>query len=204
MGRRRLRQRKGATKTELKYANLDVAVGMLFSNVVMYFIILSTAATLHQNGKTYIESATDAAEALRPLAGNAAYTLLALGLIGAGLLCVPILTGSAAYAIAEALGWKHGLDEKPRRAKLFYGVIAASTFIGMLINFIGINPIKALFWTAIINGFLAPPILVVIMLIANNKAVLRQEVNGRLTNLMGWLTTLVMFAAAIALVLTWR
>jgi Mn2+/Fe2+ NRAMP family transporter len=203
MGRQTLQQRKGATKAELKYANLDVAVGMLFSNVVMYFIILATAATLHQAGKTDIQSATEAAEALRPLAGNAAYIMLALGLIGAGFLCVPILTGSAAYAIAEALGWKHGLDEKPRRAKLFYGVIAASTLVGMLINFIGINPIKALFWTAVINGFLAPPILMVIMLVANNKAVLGREVNGRFTNLMGWVTTIAMFAAAIALVLTW-
>jgi NRAMP (natural resistance-associated macrophage protein)-like metal ion transporter len=203
MGRATLQQRKGATKAELKYAKLDVAVGMLFSNVVMYFIILATAATLHQTGKTDIQSATDAAEALRPIAGDAASILLALGLIGAGLLCVPILTGSAAYAIAEALGWKHGLDEHPRRAKLFYGVIAASTVIGMLINFIGINPIKALFWTAVINGFLAPPILVVIMLIANNKAILGRQVNGRLTNVMGWITTVAMFAAAIAFVLTW-
>ena len=203
MGRVTLQQRQGATKAELWYAKLDVAVGMLFSNVVMYFIILATAATLHQSGKTDIQSATDAAEALRPLAGDAASILLALGLIGTGLLCVPILTGSAAYAIAEALGWKHGLDEKPRRAKLFYGVIAASTVIGMLINFIGINPIKALFWTAVINGFLAPPILVVIMLIANNKAVLGRQVNGRLSNVIGWVTTVAMFAAAIAFVLTW-
>jgi NRAMP (natural resistance-associated macrophage protein)-like metal ion transporter len=203
MGRTTLAQRKGATKGELKYANWDVAVGMLFSNVVMYFIILATAATLHTAGNTDIQSATQAAEALRPLAGNAAYVLLALGLIGAGFLCVPILTGSAAYAIAEALRWKHGLDEKPRRAKLFYGVIAASTLVGMLINFMGINPIKALFWTAVINGFLAPPILIVIMLVANNKAVLGGETNGRLTNVVGWITTLAMFAAAVALVLTW-
>ena len=203
MGRRTLRQRKGATKGELKYANLDTAVGMLFSNAVMYFIILATAATSHQAGKTDIQSATQAAEALRPVAGNAAYIMLALGLIGAGFLSVPILTGSAAYAVAEALGWKHGLNEKPRRAKLFYAVIATSTGLGMLINFIGINPIKALVWTAVINGFLAPPILVVIMLIANNKAVLGREVNSRLANVMGWVTTTAMFAAAIALVVTW-
>jgi len=203
MGRRTLQQRKGATKAELKYANWDVAAGMFFSNVVMYFIILATAATLFKAGKADIQSATEAAQALRPLAGDAAYILLALGLIGAGFLCVPILTGSAAYAIAEALGWKHGLDEKPRRAKLFYGVIAASTVVGMLVNFVGINPISALFWTAVINGFLAPPILVVVMLIANNKAVLGREVNGRATNIMGWITTAAMFAAAVALVLTW-
>lgn len=203
MGRRTLRQRKGATKAELKYANWDVAVGVLFSNVVMYFIILATAATLHKAGKIDIQSATEATQALRPLAGDAAYILLALGLIGAGFLCVPILTGSSAYAIAEALGWKHGLDEKPRRAKLFYGVIAVSTMIGILINFIGINSIKALVLAAVINGFLAPPILVVIMLVANNKAVLGRDVNGPLANVMGWITTVAMFAAAGALVLTW-
>ncbi len=203
MGRRTLRQRKGATKAELKYANWDVAVGVLFSNVVMYFIILATAATLHNAGKTDIQSATEAAQALRPLAGDGAYILLGLGLIGAGFLCVPILTGSSAYAIAEALGWKHGLDERPRRAKLFYGVITVSTTVGILINFVGINPIKALVLAAVINGFLAPPILVVIMLVANNKAVLGRNVNGPFANVMGWITTIAMFAAAVALILTW-
>ena len=203
MGRRTLQQRKGATKAELEYANIDVAVGMLFSNVVMYFIMLATAATLHKSGKTDIQSATDAAQALRPLAGNAAYVLLALGLIGAGFLCVPILTGSAAYAIAEVLGWKHGFDEKPRRAKLFYGAIAASTVVGMAVNFVGLNPITALFWTAVINGFLAPPMLVIIMMVANNRGVLGSEVNGPLANVMGWTTTGAMFGAAFGLVLAW-
>ncbi len=203
MGRRTLTARQGATDTELRYAGLDVTTGMFFSNVVMYFIILATAATLFKAGKTDIQSATEAAQALRPLAGDAAYVLLALGLIGAGFLAVPILTGSSAYAIAEALGWNYGLDEKPRRAKLFYAMIIVPTLIGMLINFVGINPISALFWTAVINGFLAPPILVVIMLIANNKKVMGERVNGRWTNLGGWVTTVVMFAAAIALALTW-
>jgi len=162
-----------------------------------------SAATRHNAGKIDIQSATEAAQALRPLAGNAAYILLALGLTGAGFLCVPILTGSSAYAISEALGWKHGLDEKPRRAKLFYAVIAVSTIVGILINFIGVNPIKALVLAAVINGFLAPPILLVIMLVANNKAVLGRDVNGPLANVMGWITTIAMFAAAGALVLTW-
>jgi len=170
----------------------------------MFFIILATASTLHKSGKTTIESATDAAEALRPLAGAAASLLWAPGLIGAGALCVPILTGSAAYAIAEARGWRRGLNERPRRAKLFYGVIALSTLLGMLINFMGVNPITALFWTAVINGFLAPPVLVVVMLIANNKDVLGAHVNGRFTNIVGWTTTALMFAAAIGLILTWR
>jgi Mn2+/Fe2+ NRAMP family transporter len=129
--------------------------------------------------------------------------LLALGLVGAGFLAVPILTASAAYAISEAFGWRYGLNENPGRAKQFYGVIAAATLVGMLINFIGINPINALFWTAVINGFLAPPLMVMIMLIANNHGVMGQRTNGLPINVLGWLATLAMFAAAIALVLTW-
>ena len=203
MGRIRLSQRKGATDKELKYQALDTNIGMFFSNVVMYFIILATAATLFKAGKTDIESATDAAQALRPLAGDASYILLALGLIGAGFLAVPILTGSASYAVAETFGWRHSLNDKPRRAKAFYTVIALSTLIGMLINFLKINLIHALFWTAVINGFLAPPLLVLIMLIANNKKVMGKRVNNKVTNIMGWLTTIVMFAAAIGLLLTW-
>ncbi|MFL5625507.1 MAG: divalent metal cation transporter, partial [Ktedonobacteraceae bacterium] len=144
----------------------------------------------------------DAAVALRPIAGNAASILLAVGLIGAGFLAVPVLTGSAAYALAEALGWRHGLDKKPTRAKQFYIIIVVATIVGMLINFIGINPISALFWTAIINGVLAPPLLVLLMLIANNPKVMGERVNGRWLNLGGWITTLIMFAAALALFLT--
>jgi NRAMP (natural resistance-associated macrophage protein)-like metal ion transporter len=203
MGRRRLWQRKGASDDELKYASWDVNIGMAFSNVVMYFIILATAATLFKAGKTDIQSATDAAQALRPIAGDAAGILLAVGLIGAGFLAVPILTGSSAYAVAEGLGWPFGLDKKPNRAKQFYIVIAGSTLVGMLINFTGINPIQALFWTAVINGLLAPPLLVVIMLIANNKKVMGKRVNDWRTNTLGWAGTVVMFAAAIALVWTW-
>ena len=203
MGRRTLAACRGATDKELSYAGIDVTTGMLFSNVVMYFIILATAATLFKAGQTDIPSAAEAAQALRPLAGDAAYVLFAVGVIGAGFLGVPILTGSSAYAIAEALGWKHGLDEKPRRARLFYAMIIVPTLIGMLVNFVGINPIGALFWTAVINGFLAPPLLVVIMLIANNRRVMGHRVNGGWTNMVGWTTTVVMFAAALGLVLTW-
>jgi Mn2+/Fe2+ NRAMP family transporter len=203
MGRRTLKARRGATDEELRFAGVDVTTGMFFSNVVMYFIMLATAATLFKAGQTDIQSAAEAAQALRPLAGDAAYGLLALGLIGAGFLGVPVLTGSSAYAMAEALGWKYGLDEKPRRAKLFYAMIIVPTLIGMLINFVGINPIRALLWTAVINGFLAPPMLVVIMLVANNPRIMGERTNGRFSNIVGWATTAVMFAAAIALVLTW-
>jgi Mn2+/Fe2+ NRAMP family transporter len=203
MGRTRLWQRRGATDAELKYAAWDVNTGMLFSNMVMYFIILGTAATLHNAGQTSIQSAADAAQALRPLAGDAAGILLALGLIGAGLLTVPILTGSAAYALSEAFGWRLGLNQNPGRAKQFYGVIVVATLVGMLINFLGINPIDALFWTAVINGFIAPPLLVLIMLVSNNREIMRDRINGTGINILGWVGTAAMFAAAIALVATW-
>jgi NRAMP (natural resistance-associated macrophage protein)-like metal ion transporter len=203
MGRTRLWQRRGATDAELKYAAWDVNTGMFFSNIVMYFIILGTAATLHNAGQTSIKSATDAAQALRPLAGDAAGILLALGLIGAGLLTVPILTGSAAYALSEAFGWRWGLNQNPGRAKQFYAVIVVATLVGMLINFLGINPIDALFWTAVTNGFIAPPLLVLIMLVSNNRKIMRERINGTGINILGWVGTAAMFAAAIALVATW-
>jgi NRAMP (natural resistance-associated macrophage protein)-like metal ion transporter len=203
MGRTRLWQREGATDKELRYAAWDVSIGMIFCNIVFYFVILGTAATLHASGKTDIQSAADAAQALRPLAGNASTILFAFGIIGAGILAVPVLTGSAAYAVAETFGWKHSLDDRPHQAKAFYGVIAASTLIGMLINFLGINPIDALFYTAVINGFLAPPLLVVVMLISDNKKIMGKRVNNKWTNIVGWATAAVMFAAALGLVITW-
>lgn len=202
-GRTLLAERKGATDAEIKKEKIDTIVGMLFCNVVFYFVILAAGATLHVSGKTDIQSATDAAQALRPLAGNMATVLFAIGLIGAGLLAVPVLTGSAAYAVAETFGWPSGLDEKPRHAKKFYAVIAASTLIGVAIDFLGINPIKALFWTAVINGVVAPPLLVVVMLVANNKRVMGARTNGLFANIVGWLAAAVMFAAAIAMFLTW-
>jgi NRAMP (natural resistance-associated macrophage protein)-like metal ion transporter len=202
-GRKQIWERRGATDAELKDAALDINAGMLFCNLIFYFVVLATAATLHAQGKTDIASAAEAAQALRPFAGNAATVLFALGLIGSGIVAVPVLTGSAAYAVAEAMGWEYGLDEKLGRAKHFYAAIALSTLAGMLINFVGINPITALFWTAVINGLLAPPLLAVIMLIANNREVMGDRVNHRLTNVLGWATTLIMFAAAICLILTW-
>ena len=202
-GRKTLQQRKGSTDAELQYAALDVNLGMLLSNIVMYFIILSTAATLFKAGKTNIQSATDAAEALRPLAGRAAEALLAIGLIGSGFLAVPILTGSSAYAVAEAFGWKHGFDKHPNRAKEFYGLITISTLVGMLINFAGINPVRALFWTAVINGFLAPPLLILILKISNDPKIMGKRVNGRILNIAGWITFTVMAGAAVALIVTW-
>jgi NRAMP (natural resistance-associated macrophage protein)-like metal ion transporter len=202
-GRKHLWQRRGVTDTELTDAAWDVNLGMFFSNVVIYFINLATAATLYQAGKHDIRSAADAAAALRPLAGPAATGLFALGIIGSGLLAVPVLAGSTGYVVGEAFGWPVGLDRRPRRAPQFYTVIAASMLIGMGINFLGINPIAALVGSAALNGFLAPPLLVVILLIANNRAIMGDRVNGVWTNLLGGLTALLMAAAAAALALSW-
>src|SRR5438132_2161715 len=184
LARRGFWRRRGTSDTELGYAAWDTNAGMFFSNLVMYAVILATAATLHRAGKTDIGSAADAAEALRPLAGNAATILLAVGLIGSGFLAVPVLVGSAAYAVAEAFGWHEGLDEKPTHAMQFYGVIALATVAGMEINFLGINPIDALFWMAVVLGFLAPPLLAVLMLMANNPRIMGERVNGPWTNLL--------------------
>ena len=202
MGRRRLWQRQGASRTELRYALWDTVTGMLLSEVVAYFIIFAAGATLFVHGQTNIASATEAAQALRPIAGDAATLLLAVGLIGAGVLAVPVLTGSAAYAVSEAFGWKFGLDQKPTRAPQFYAVIAVATLIGTLINFTGINPIDALVATAVINGLLAAPLLVLVMLVANDRAVMGERVNGRSLNVLGWATTAIIAVAAVALIVT--
>jgi NRAMP (natural resistance-associated macrophage protein)-like metal ion transporter len=202
IGRRHLRQRQGASGFELRYALWDTIAGMVFSEMVAYFIILATGATLFVAGKTTIGSATDAAEALRPIAGNAAAVLLAVGLIGAGTLAVPILTGSAAYGVAEAFGWRSGLDSKLTRAPRFYAVIIAATLVGMAINFLGINPISALVLSAILNGLIAAPLLVLVLIVSNDRAVMGERTNGRVLNLFGWATTGVMALAAVALVVT--
>ncbi|HEX9016621.1 MAG TPA: divalent metal cation transporter [Chloroflexota bacterium] len=203
MGRHRLWQRRGTTDNELKYAFWDINTGMFFSNLVAYFIIMATGATLFMSGKNDIGTATEAAQALRPLAGDAALVLFAIGMVGSGFLAVPILVASSAYALSETFRWRHGLDENPTRAWQFYAAIVVSMLIGMEINFIGINPISALFWTAVINGVLAPPLLVLIMLVANNRDVMGERVNGPISNIMGWVTAAAMFAAAIGLAATW-
>ncbi len=202
MGRATLAEREGATDREIKFAEIDVDVGMVFASLVFYFVILASAATLHAAGKTDIQTATEAAEALRPLSSGATL-LFALGLIGCGFLAVPVLTGSSAYAIGEAFGWNCGLNEKFRKARHFYGTIIVSTMVGMLINFLKIAPVTALFWTAVINGVLAPPLLVMIMLVSNNHKVMGKRVNGRLTNIIGWSTAAIMSVAAIGMFATW-
>lgn len=203
LGRRRLRQRRGTTPTEMRYAAIDIGVGMLFSNVVMYFIIVATGATLFAAGHHQIQSATDAAQALAPLAGRWSQWLLAFGLIGSGVLAVPILTTSSAYALAGALRWKEGLSLDPARAPHFYAVIAGATLVGMELNFAGLGMVAALYWSAVINGFLAPIVLLVVMLVANNRKIMGADVNGLLLNIGGWTTTIVMAAAAALLLLYW-
>lgn len=202
MGRKTKRSRRGASASELRYSSIDVNVGMAFSNVVMYFIILATALTLFKSGKTDIKSAADAAVALKPLVGDFAGILFAAGMIGAGLLAVPILSGSAAYAIAEAFGWKYGLDAHWSRAKPFYAVIVIATLAGVAMNFMGINPIDALFYSAVLNGIVAPPLLVMVMLAARNPKVMGKQTIGPLLTSLGWVATVGMFLAILGLAYT--
>jgi Mn2+/Fe2+ NRAMP family transporter len=202
IGRRHLRHRQGASRLELKYALWDTIAGMVFSEIVAYFIILTTGATLFVAGKHDVASATEAAQALRPLAGDASALLLALGLIGAGVLAVPILTGSAAYGVSAAFGWRSGLERKITRAPQFYAVIIAATLVGMVIAILDVNSIAALVLSAVINGLIAAPLLVLIMLISNNRAAMGERTNGRLLNVVGWATTIIMGVASIGLIVT--
>jgi NRAMP (natural resistance-associated macrophage protein)-like metal ion transporter len=202
LGRRFLWQRQGTTAKELRYAAIDICTGMVFSNLVMYFIIVTTGATLYASGHRDIATAADAARALTPLAGPGATWLFAAGMIGVGALAVPILTASSGYALAEAFGWKSGLRRNPTKAPHFYTVIAASTLVGIEINFLGIGAIAALFWSAVVNGVLAPILLVAVMLLAGNRAVMTRP-NGPLLTAAGWATTVVMGAAAILLFVFW-
>ena len=181
---------------ELKRIRTDTLVGMGFSHLVALFIIVATAATLHASGVRDITSAADAAEALRPIAGDFAFALFAVGIIGTGLLAVPILAGSAAYAVSETFGWVEGLDRKPREAKAFYGAIAVATAGGVALNFIGIDPMDALYWAAVINGLLAPPLMVVTMLIARNRKIMGNLAISGSLEFGGWLATAVMFGVA--------
>jgi NRAMP (natural resistance-associated macrophage protein)-like metal ion transporter len=203
-GRRRLDDRAGVpTEEELRHAARDIAFGMFFSNLIMYFIILSTAATLFKAGKTDISTAAEAAQALRPLTGDAAGLLFAVGVIGVGFLAVPVMTTGAAYDLSQAFDWRHGLHWKPAEAKMFYGAIAMSTLIATGINFLGVNPIKALVYAGIVQGFSTPFLTLAIMLVTNDRQIMGRWVNRRAINVLGWLTTGAMFAATIGLVLTW-
>jgi len=188
---------------ELRRIRIDTYIGMFVSNAIGWFIIVSVAATLNAHGVNDIQTASQAAEALKPIAGPFAFALFAVGIIGTGLLAVPVLAGSAAYALAEALQWPGGLARKPRAAKAFYGTIAVATGLGMIFNVLPVDPIKALFWTAVLNGVVAVPIMVMTMLMAGQQRVMGRFVLPRSLAVMGWIATAVMCAVAVALIVTW-
>lgn len=190
------------TKEDITNMRIDTLVGMFFSNIIMFFIIMTTASTLHVSGTTNIQTANQAAEALRPVAGDFAFLVFAIGIIGTGLLAVPVLAGSAAYAIAESFEWRAGLSLKLRQALGFYGVIAIATIGGAIVNFIGVAPFTMLYYTAILNGIAAPPILVLILLISNNKKIMGDYSNSLSSNILGGLIAVAMGLAAIALLAT--
>ena len=198
---RTLAQRKGATDEEIRRLRVDVFTGMVASNFIMFFIILTTAATLHAHGVVKIETARQAAEALRPLAGNAAYLLFTLGLIGTGMLGVPVLAGSCAYAISEAAAWRGSLEKKPRGAKKFYTVLGLAMAFGLAINYFGLDAVKMLFWSAVTNGVLAPPLILLILLLTADPTVMGDRVSSTMERTLGWITFLVMAGAAAALLI---
>ena len=189
-------------RRHLRRIKWDTLVGMGFSNLVAFFIILSTAATLHASGITNIQSSAQAAEALRPLAGEATFFLFSLGIIGTGLLAVPVLAGSAAYAVAEAFDWRTGLDLKPYEGRRFYSIISAATIGGVILCFLPIDPMKQLFYSAVINGVIAVPIMGVMMILGTREAVMGRYAIGKRLRWLGWLATLVMAVAVVAMFAT--
>ena len=201
-GRTTVQSRRGATKEEISQMRADVWTGMFFSNVVMFFIIAVCAATLAAYGVTNIATADQAAQALRPLAGEWAYLLFALGILGTGMLAVPVLAGSASYAISESFGWKTGLYRKLNEAYSFYGVIIVAMFVGLALNFVHLDPIKALIYSAVANGLIAPIILIFIVLLGSNKKLMGAHVNSRLATTFGWITTALMIIAGVAVLVT--
>jgi Mn2+/Fe2+ NRAMP family transporter len=200
-GRRLLVHRRGATSHEIIDRRIDVGVGTFFSNLVMFFIILTTAVTLHQHGILTITTTKEAAQALRPLAGDYAYFLYTIGIVGTGLLAIPTLAGSAAYAFAETFDWNYGLNEKLNSAVSFYLVFIIATLGGVVLDFLNVDPIKALYWTAILNGLLAPFLLVALLLVSNDERIMQGQCSSSITRRVVMLTTVVMFVAGIAMFL---
>lgn len=199
MGRHTVQQRRGATPREIRTRKMDVGTGTFVSNLVMYFIILVAAFTLHRGGVTNIETSREAASALRPLAGDLAFLLYTLGIVGVGLLAIPTLTGSAAYAFAETFGWKQGLDKRLRQARSFYGVILVSTVVAVALDFTNFSAVQALYWSAVINGLLAPFLLLGILAVASDKELMHGQPSSWLSRIVVGITAVAMFAAAIAM-----
>jgi len=193
-----------AGKSEISRIRFDTIVGMTYSNVISLFIIVTTAVTLHAHGITDINTSAQAAQALRPIAGEFTFLLFALGIISIGLLAVPVLAGSAAYAVGEALNWPTGLGRQPLDARAFYATIAIATLAGIGINYVHIDPIKALFWCAVLNGVIAPPLMAVIMLVASRADIMGEFVLPVPLKILGWLATITMFMVVIILFATWQ
>ena len=197
-----LRRAPWQAREQFARIRVDTYVGMGLSNVVATFIILTTAATLHVAGTTEIQTSAEAAKALEPLAGPFAFGLFAVGIIGTGMLAVPVLAGSAAYGVAEAFKWRASLEKRPRQARQFYGVLAVATLLGLVLNFVGLNPIRALFWSAVINGVTSVPLMVVTMRMAMNRKVMGKFTLPPYLRVVGWIATLVMLAGSIGLFAT--
>lgn len=201
--RQPLRRRPGQGSAAVSRINVDTLSGMAFSNIVALAIMTTAAATLHKNGGVHIESSTQAAEALRPLAGDAAFALFTLGIVGTGLLAVPVLAGSAGYAVAEAGRWKSGLGERPKEAPVFYITLAAATAAGMLIAFLPLNPVRLLYWSAVINGVIVVPIMAAMMLLATRSSIMGKFAIRGSVSWLGWVTTVAMAAAGIVMIAFW-
>jgi Mn2+/Fe2+ NRAMP family transporter len=202
-GRRTVEQRRGASREDLARTRREVLIGMAFSNVILYFIVLASGATLHSSGKSEIQTAAEAAAALEPLAGQGAKILFSMGVVGVGFLAVPVMTTGAAYDLAQALGKPSSLNATPREAPLFYLTIVIVTALAVLLNLVGLNPMKALVWSGVVQGFSVPPLLLLMMLMTNNREVMADRVNSRFTNILGWTTTMATFAATVCLVVSW-
>jgi NRAMP (natural resistance-associated macrophage protein)-like metal ion transporter len=198
-GRKTLAARRGATRQELHARGVDIGVGSFVSQIVMFFIILTTALTLHRHGVTHVETGADVAEALRPLAGKLATLLYAVGIVGTGALAIPTLAGSAAYAFAELFGWRTGVDERFRRAPGFYAVLGASVAVGAAMNFGGVAPVRALFWSAVLNGLLAPVLLTGVLVAASDARLMQGQPSPLGGRVVVGVTTLAMYAAAVAM-----
>ena len=203
-GQTKLSQRQGATEGELRQSRIDILLGMFFSNFIMYFIILSTGATLYKAGQTHIETAAQAAEALRPIAGEAAGILFALGIIAVGFLAVPIMTAGAAYDLCQVMGWKSSLHARPKDGKKFYVIIAGFTALAVGMNFFwGVNPMRALVYAGIVQGFSTPPLMLFILLMTSNRRIMGDKINSLSLNVIGWITAIAIFAASAGLVVSW-
>ncbi|MGY4630005.1 NRAMP family divalent metal transporter [Bradyrhizobium sp. USDA 4486] len=202
-GRLNRRSRLSSVDAEVTESRRDILIGMAFSNIITYFIILAAGATLHQAGQTDVDSAAQAAEALRPLAGDAAATLFSVGIIAVGFLAVPVMTTGAAYDLCQTLGWKSSLSVRPAEAKQFYVAIAGFTAVAVAINFAGFNPMKALVYAGIVQGFSTPPLLLLILLMTNDRRLMGHEANTGWMKVLGWVTVGATSAATIGLVASW-